>query len=91
PGQVVRQLPPDTVPATVSVAFAASVSFTEDAVEDPERMWTPSQAGTIAAGVVAAEADGTAIETAPPRPSTAASRRTIAVWCRRAPRRWGVR
>ena len=64
-GQVVFQLPPETVPSTVSVAFAPSVTLTEEAVDVPVRMLMPLQAGTIVVGVVAAVTVGTAIESAP--------------------------
>ena len=63
-GQVALQLPPETVPSTVSVAFAASVTLTDEAVDVPVRMLMPLQAGTMVVGVVAAVTVGTAIDSA---------------------------
>ena len=60
---------------TVSVALAARLTLTGDAVEVPARMLMPLQAGTIVVGVLAALTLGTAIVSAPRSATTAVEER----------------
>jgi len=89
-GHVAFQLPPEAVPLTVSVAFAPSVTFTEEPVDVPARTLMLLQAGTIVVGVVAAVTVGTAIDSAPKSAMTAADRILVGVRGPAAPLRWGV-
>src|SRR3954452_7362982 len=85
-GHVAFQLPPETVPATVSVALAERVVLTDELVEVPERMLMALQAGTIVAGV-AALAVGTPTDNAPRSAATAVRTRGARRVCR-ATRIW---
>src|SRR3954451_19622426 len=85
-GHVAFQLPPETVPATVSVALAERVVLTDELVEVPERMLMALQAGTIVDGV-AALAVGTPTDNAPRSAATAVRTRGARRACR-ATRIW---
>src|SRR4051794_41828252 len=85
-GHVAFQLPPETEPATVRVAFAESVALTDEPVEVPVRMLIALQAGTIVDGEVGALAVGTATDNAPRSAATAVTTKD-----ERRGGRWGPR